>query len=267
MATTDTRSGHRWDDYRPEDRLRARMGVFRRRVEQSRRIVAAWLPQVERPYVAVSGGKDSVAMLHLVQGVAREEDRPLLPVLWHDSGVEWPGVPEMFERLHGAGLIGELVTVRPEVDVLELKHRQEAGELSAAVKDRLALFDPIRRAVAARGFDGYALGLRRGESFGREMDRRRHGSLWRTRDGLLRCCPLADWEWQDVYAYGCLHGLPLHPIYSAPLLGLEHRGRIRLSWWASTDHRRHGELAWLRHNYPDLWERLTAAVPQVRGYA
>ena len=80
----------------------------------------------------------------------------------------------------------------------------------------------------------------------------------------MRCLPLLYWTWQDVYAYTALHSLPLHPIYSAPLLELEHRGRIRLSWWLSTDHWRHGEIAWVRDNYPDIYARLRQALPNVR---
>lgn len=67
----DTRDGYRWDDYRPEDLLRAGMGTYRRRYRRSIAIACEWLDQCSAPYVAVSGGKDSVAVLHLVQGAAR----------------------------------------------------------------------------------------------------------------------------------------------------------------------------------------------------
>lgn len=260
-----TRPALRWDDYRPEDRLRARLSVFRRRVEQSRRIVADWLPQVERPYVSVSGGKDSVAMLHLIQDVARDHGRPLLPILWHDSGVEYSDIPEMFERLTSMGLVPELVVVRSPEDALDLERRFLNGEVTASAVDRRVMYGPFREVELSRGFDGFAMGLRRQESAGRRWNARCRGDTYRTTSGTLRCCPLGNWEWQDVYAYGCLHSLPLHPLYSAPLMGREHRGMIRISWWSDTDHE--GSFTWLRTYYPDLWERLTAAVPQVRGYA
>lgn len=249
--------GHRWDDYRSEDRLHARSRVHGRRVARAQHVVREWLERCSRPYIAVSGGKDSVAMLHLVQSVAEDP----VPVMWHDSGVEWPGVDRIIARLQGAGLIRELITVRPDVDVIALKRRQERGEISAGTKDRIALFDPIARAVSERGFDAAAIGLRKEESRGRHIDRIMHGLIHANRSGLLRCTPIADWTWRDVFAYTAYHRLPLHPIYSAPLYHLEHRGRIRLSWWLSTDHYRHGEMHWVRLVYPEIDQKIRALTP------
>lgn len=255
-----TAPGHTWDDYRPEDRLRARLPAFRRTVERSRALVQDWLAQCQSPYIACSGGKDSVAMLHLVQCAAPKQ----IPVLWHDSGVEWPETEDVFARLQQRQLATKLLVVRPDVDVITLKRSQMNGEISAAQKDRLALHDPIKRAVTDAGFDGAGVGLRAEESHARTLDANTHGPIHRRRDGLLRCLPVLRWTWQDVFAYIALHSLPLHPIYSAPLLDLEHRGRIRLSWWLSTDHWRHGEIAWVRDNYPDIYARLRATLPDAR---
>lgn len=253
----------RWDDYRPEDLVWARLVPHRSRVERAVDVTAAWLVACQRPYVAVSGGKDSVAMLAIVQDAAQRIGRPPIDVMWHDSGVEWPHVPEVFDRLRALGLVHTLHIVRPDEDVLELKRRQMAGELSAWKKDELALFGPLRRYAEAHRLDAMALGLRSGESAGRAVSRATHGLTYRRTGGMLVCTPIADWLWQDVFAFIAARRLPLHPIYSAPLLQLEHRGRIRLSWWASTDHHRHGELTWVRVNYPQIFARLCAALPGV----
>jgi phosphoadenosine phosphosulfate reductase len=264
----------RWDDYREEDLVHARLAAHLRAVAKAQAAAEAWLGRCARPYVACSGGKDSVAMLHLVQEVARRirarGGNELVEVMWHDSGVEWPGTAEVFERLQAAGLVERLHVVRPEEDVVALKRRQLLGQITAERKDDLALFRPIRRFLSfppeprTLPFDGVALGLRSEESSGRAVSRATHGLVYQRGDGMLVCQPLADWSWRDVFAYVATHRLPLHPIYSAPLLHLEHRGRIRLSWWASTDHHRHGELAWVKANFPDLYTRLVAAIPEAK---
>lgn len=253
----------RWNDYRPEDYLHARLPLFKRRIDAAKAVALDWLRQCSRHYVACSGGKDSTAMLHLVAQVAGGP----VDVMFHDSGVEWPGAREAIDRLNEMGLIKELHVVRPSADVLELKRRQASGEISAAQKDKLALFNPINDFVRLKGYRGVALGLRKGESAGRLMNRATRGLAYTRNDGIMVCTPLGDWEWQDIYAYIALHALPLHPIYSAPLNGLEHRGRIRLSWWASTDNHRHGEIWWVKKNFPEIYQRLSAAIPEVGRYA
>lgn len=256
-------SNLRWDDYRDEDLIWARLAGYRGRVRRAQQIVRTWLSQCRLPYISVSGGKDSVAMLQLIQSEAAAVGLELLPVLWHDSGAELPGVDEVFRRLEARGLIGELHVVHPDREVLDVKAAQVRGEISAAQKDEWLLFEPIRRHVSGR-FDAVALGLRSGEAAPRARSRAAHGLIYRTGDGLLRCTPLGDWSWRDVYAYIAVNELPLHPIYSAPLHHLEDRGRIRLSWWCSTDHHRHGELTWLKLVYPELYSRLLAAIPEAR---
>lgn len=263
----DQRPGYRWDDYHHEDRLRSRLPVYRRRYERGQAIVADWLSQCSAPYVAVSGGKDSVVVLHIVQTAARRHGRPLVPVMWHDSGYEWPGSRRVISRLQEMGLVDELHIARTEADVVELKRQQMAGEITAQQKDEVALFKPVRDMVEALQFDAVALGLRQEESRGRRLDGAVHGPIFRRKDGMLRCNPISEWTWQDVFACIAEHQLPLHPIYSAPLLQLENRGRIRLSWWLSTDHWRHGEIKWVRSVYPQIFAEIAKIMPEVSQYA
>lgn len=253
----------RWDDYRPIDYRHATSVRWRRRVDAAKVIIQQWLTRCQRPYVAVSGGKDSVCMSHLIAEVATATGHAIPPTMWHNSGVEWPETETVIRRLQENGTIKTLIIVTPEQDVLQLKREQVAGRLSRAQKDQQALFRPIAATVQAHGFDGVALGLRAEESRGRLMNRCTRGSLYGTRQGLWHCTPLAEWSWLDVFAYLATHRLPLHPIYSAPLYHLEHRGRIRLSWWASTDHHRHGQLQWMRLVFPEIYQRLRQAIPQI----
>lgn len=249
-----------WDDYRKEDYIYAQMPIHGKRIAESHRIIRQWLEQCERPYIAVSGGKDSVVMLHLIQTISPT----LLPVMWHNSGVEFPGTDDMFDRLIDMKLIDQLHIVKPEYDVIELKRQQLLGEISSAKKDKLALFDPVNSFSSSGNFNGVALGLRREEGRGRSFDGAIHGAIYRKKDGMLRCCPVNHWKWHDIFAYIATNKLPLHPIYSAELLGLENRGRIRLSWWISTDHHLHAELSWLRDNFFETYHKLRCLFPIVK---
>lgn len=261
--TSDTRDGYRWDDYRQEDAIHAISAGFRRKVQRSIDIAADWLAQCDKPYIGVSGGKDSVAVVGVVVAASELSGIPMPPLFWHNSGVEWPGSKMVIDRLLSEGWADDLVIATTDADIAELKRRQEAGEISAKQKDQIALFDPVAQTIAKHGFTGAALGLRKEESRARMLDGCVHGPIFQKKDGLLRCTPIQDWSWRDVFAFIASEKLPLHPIYSAPLYGLENRGRIRLSWWLSTDHWRHGEVAWVKRNYPPVYAEIERLIPDV----
>lgn len=261
---SDQRDGYRWDDYRHEDAIHALSPGFRRKVSQAEGFVEQWLEKCGRPYIAFSGGKDSVATLGVVQVVAKRHGL-IVPVMWHNSGVEWPGVPLMVRRLKACGLVDEFHEVGTPADIPELKRMQARGEISAAQKDKIALFEPVDTFIQERGFTGAAVGLRKEESKGRLLDGIVHGEVFEKKDGFMRCLPVNNFTWRDVFAYIATNKLPLHPIYSAPLHGLENRGRIRLSWWLSTDNHRHGELDWIKRNYPQVFARILQEVPDACG--
>lgn len=256
----DAREGYRWDDYRHEDAIHALSPVFRRKVSQAEGFVEQWLERCDRPYIAFSGGKDSVATLGVVQSVAKRHGL-IVPVMWHNSGVEWPGVPLMIERMRSIGLIKDFYEVKTQADVPELKRMQARGEISAKQKDKIALFVPVDEFIKEYGFTGAAVGLRKEESKGRLLDGIVHGEVFEKKDGFIRCLPINNFSWRDVYAYIAEMQLPLHPIYSAPLNGLENRGRIRLSWWLSTDNHQHGEVDWIKRNYPQVYARIIKEIP------
>lgn len=251
----DIRDGYRWNDYREEDYIHAISYQFKKKAEQAESFVSDWLDRCDNPYIAFSGGKDSVATLGIVQSVASKIGFTV-PVMWHNSGVEWPGVKIMVDSLMKTGLIREFHEVTTPDDVIELKRMQEMGEISASKKDKIALFDPVEDFVKEHGFTGAAVGLRKEESKARLLDGIVHGEVFEKKSGFVRCLPINNFTWRDVFSYIAINNLPLHPIYSAPLLGLENRGRIRLSWWLSTDNHRHGEVDWVKRNYPMVYARI-----------
>jgi 3'-phosphoadenosine 5'-phosphosulfate sulfotransferase (PAPS reductase)/FAD synthetase len=227
----------RWNDYREEDYLHARLPVFTRRVEKAIEIAGEWLSRCERPHIACSGGKDSVAMTHLIRSAYGEVE-----VLFSSHpGRDWPGTYEVFERM--------------------------------GIEPRVVLNDPARQGFWFSDYDGCALGLRAGESRARMMNRGVRGALYYCESsGMLHCLPLSDWTHRDVFAYIAVHELPLHPIYSAPLAGLPHRGRIRLhdmdttgEWWGVCGSL--GAIWWIKKNFPEVYQQMTRDNPEVGRYA
>lgn len=154
-------------------------------------IIKAALAQMRRPYVACSFGKDSSVLLSLCLKIrpdidvvfARYPETSLLDN-YEEVIAGWKGI-----RLH---------YVDVEDDILD-----ETGE--GDFMDDWAI---------AEGFDGFFMGLRKQESRGRRITLLRDGAIYRKKNGLLRCCPLADWSSEEVLLYCIENALPMLSSYS-----------------------------------------------------
>lgn len=232
-------------------------GVLRRRVDdatldahiaRARAAIRAALRDAARPYVAVSGGKDSAAVAHLVLS-----ERPDVTLLWSDDELEYPETVALMTALkdrHGA----QLVTA--------LGWAEHAGWFRPWT-DRPLWRDPLpgtRTAgmdaddwMATRGHDLTLLGTRAEESRVRAAWLVEHGPTYRVRGGTgVRCCPLWDWPVGYVYAYLERVGVALNGAYAV----LERIG-------VPEELRRVGPLPLARRDdlaagWPALYDRLVA---------
>lgn len=220
--------------------------AYQRSIDDAHRIVQEALKRFGEPAaVGVSGGKDSVAMCHVVA----QHCRPL--VIWNDSGLELPESEGIVSEL--AALLGLEVCVAKGVDALEL----ELGETqtSAARTDELCIIAPVREAIATRGVRVEFVGLRAAESRRRKMVLAMHGPIYDSqRFGCGIAWPMRRWSTADIFAYIDEHSLPLHPAYTRTEWA--DRDSIRVSWaWDST-RERVGDLEYVRRYYPALYQRI-----------
>jgi 3'-phosphoadenosine 5'-phosphosulfate sulfotransferase (PAPS reductase)/FAD synthetase len=203
-------------------------------------IIAQAIAQAGGGLVAcgVSGGKDSVAMLHLVL----QHCRPA--VIFNDSGLETPEARPIVEGL--CQRFG-----------LDLHVAQgDAVELAAAGEDtNKAIFGPVTKTLREIGAALEFVGLRSAESKRRRMVIGRLGPIYASkRFGCLIAWPMRQWTAADVFAYLDEHDLPMHPAYARA--SDEQRDSVRVSWAYDPDRERHGEAEFTRRTYPELYRKL-----------
>lgn len=190
--------------------------------------------------VGVSGGKDSVAMAHLVARHCRPT------IIYNDSGLEMP---------ESIGIVRDLAD-RLGLDVYVARGDAVALEM-AGHNNMEAIIKPVQLAIRELDIGLEFVGLRRAESRARRMLIGRYGPVHASRRwGCLVAWPMRDWTGADVFAYLDEHGLPAHPAYAREW-GLD-RDAIRVSWAYDPDRRADGDGEYLRRHYPRLHQRLRA---------
>ena len=194
------------------DRVLARSPDFRARLVGALAVVQRALGECQRPYVAFSGGVDSLAVLALVQAV-----HPTVAAAWSDDELELPETVTMMEQLQA---------VAPSAGTdfrVTLGWAEHAGWFRPW-QDNPPFRPPLPGAVAinmgqdewmaAEGFDFVFPGVRMDENRRRQAWLAGHGPLYRVRTGTgWRCCPLWDWSKDEVWALVAHWGLPYNPAY------------------------------------------------------
>lgn len=193
---------------RREDALHARTSGFRNRVARAETETATVLAEFAAPWVAFSGGKDSLVALALA---ARA--RPETTALWTDDELEYPEqsgyIPAACAAL-GARLVVKTGTQMHDgwfTPWTDAPFWREPGAETIVTRERAW---QVRERL---GGDVTVLGTRKAESRARRIGLSRWGALHETRDRGWHAHPLANWLTADVWAAIAAWGLPYNPVY------------------------------------------------------
>lgn len=196
--------------------------------------------QLGRCYVGVSWGKDSVAVADMAQRLC-----PHVPLVW--IRVE-PIVNPECEAVRDAFL-----ATFPAAEYHEIVRHCRIDETGIHASGTLE----SGFAEAAQRFgDRYVSGIRADESGMRKMRYLKHGhSTART------CAPLSRWSGDDIFAYLCSRGLPIHPAYGYLMDGILDPRRVRVASLGGERGTGWGRREWERRYYGEelaAIERLTS---------
>lgn len=191
------------------DRLRWRLPSFQRKVENARARVRAMLEASKNPYMALSGGKDSLVVLALVC-----EQRPGIDAVFCDDELELaetvPYLRRLAEHLPFRLRIGKCYSMAPIDWIVPWTERPYWREPEPDMED---FGDSIKVAARRHGYDGAFVGLRAEEAMIRRMNLARRGMLYQVADGMWHSQPIARWSVDEVWAVIAGMELPYHPAY------------------------------------------------------
>lgn len=163
----------------------------------------------KRPYVAFSGGKDSLALMIMVGLTA-----PEVPLVWGDDELEYPETVEYMTLLQGLDA-GQLI--------ITTSTAEHAGWFTPWIDEpywREPLMGTLNSGVppdewmAEQGYDLTFTGIRMAENRRRRDWLVQSGADYRVNTGTgRRCCPLKDWTEDDVWALIAHHRVPYNAAY------------------------------------------------------
>ena len=188
--------------------------------------------------VSVSGGKDSMVMLHIVVTRCRGD-----VAVFH-----WDHGSALMPREVESEIVRNILAVAPSAKVIIKKY--SLGGTAAARVDWRPWYREFFSALKSLGFRYHLLGIRADESS-------RRGARGRVvqRKHWTEVHPIYRFTWRDVWAYVFKHGVPVPSIYYeyARLLGW---GRARLTTFFDREFERYGSpqvdavLAWRFRHHP-----------------
>lgn len=238
--------------------LHAKLPAYQRRIDWSRQTVEDALQEMQNGYIGMSGGKDSLVTAHLVWSV-----NPDVPAVYFDADCAFP---ETLELLAYYAKEHNIIKWKTEslLDTFERCGGPTADGIGNATMES-TVYTPIRSLLTEYGFDGVFLGLRSEESDGRAKTAKYHGSLYRyKRDGVLRCLPVINLCYRDVWSYIIEYKLKYNAVYDK-MWDMPEEDR-RVSYWAGETKVRWGRWVFLKQAYPELWNKFAERFPEVRAF-
>lgn len=229
----------------------------------------AWFTEHPAAYVAISGGKDSMACLHLAQRV-----NPGVRAVFFDSGLEFPQTRRYIERLQEAWQFPMTTYYAdpPALDVMVATGTWENGvphDFTQSLHDA-CITRPLAQAQAEIG-RASVYGLRADEAVSRRilLSKNQGHVVKHSRSGEIEqeyLAPIWRWSYEEVYAYYGRHDLPMNPLYAQlRRLGVPaRRARVGLlvDGWALEQ----GRWAIARALAPDLCRQVEVRLPALAEF-
>ena len=240
------------------------------------KLIEKALNEYDKPFISWSGGKDSIAVMHLVH---RVDDS--IPLIFADTGVNHPSVRKVKKHYENKGKT--IISTRQYRehtfwDIVE-EYGWPIGARSSGTKKAVSncckLLKKQPMADATEGYDLEINGLTAYESWTRYCRIKADGNYKfvksRGKDGRQVLMPIAWWHTKDVWEYLDKHEVVVPEIYMQEVKGFTREGRtelvkgvpmdrdaIRVGCWTCplpikyTD----GVMKQLRTYYPKLWQAL-----------
>ncbi len=159
---------------------------------------------------ASSLGAEDVVISHLIQSLGLN-----IPAFVLETGALHQETLQLLERMQAKAVV-PIQVIRPDTDAVLgfiRANGEDAMYRSLSLRKtccRIRKMEPLRKAL--QGHKAWVTGLRQEQSEARARVLLLDTSE-EAQGGLVKCNPLANWTWGDVWHYIQLHGLDYNPLH------------------------------------------------------
>lgn len=246
-------------------KLRSKMLSYKKKKEKAIQLCVEQLKNHKTPYVALSGGKDSVAMAFIVNEAAEIVGKDYS--LWvHLSDASFPGTEEICKNVSEI-LNKKLDISRCEKSAFELLSIEPVKAFGKSG----VFFSEVKK--YAKNKDLAFVGVRGTESKRRMKAAIGHGMFFHS-NSMGNVDVVNPLQWFDIYDVAAAlteYNAPIHPIYTkmSTDTGNNCNGEpyfIRLSYLTSKDLWEKGTMFFIKVNYPEMYSKLIQHCPDVARF-
>jgi len=251
-----------YDYYRDMYLFHAQTKAFQKRVAQSNAIIEQFLALGVKSTVNISGGKDSTAMMHMVWQLC-----PNIQCVSEKDDMDFPEeLPYMHLLREKYQLNLDIIT--PSVSLWsQIQNFDVTEDLHSKGTDfsDTYFYALLKEYQAQNNIKGVFLGLRAEESNGRAWNAKKNGHIYYNQTWQhMVCQPLAWWTTADVFAYLFSNDIPILDVYFKNQYAEPEQ--IRKAWILPSSRAAQGQAVWLKHYYPDIFNKLAAKQASIRCF-
>jgi 3'-phosphoadenosine 5'-phosphosulfate sulfotransferase (PAPS reductase)/FAD synthetase len=228
-----------------------------KKIDAAKKMLLDFFSTVEKPYCAISGGKDSLVSLDLAMSVAPGT----FDVCWGDEDFNMPGTREQISAIEHHYAI-KVTRIRVRHGAREF--RDMFGCYPACENPHPVDFeaDTGKEVTAHFGWDGVILGLRSEESRQRRYAMTNPLRKLKGKD-IWRVSPIPHWTYRDVWSYMVGMGLPVHKAYETMIEGGVDPSLARIGPFTAVRVWEYGAHENNRRFFPEEWNDFVRQNPFV----
>ena len=227
-----------WREWLKADELQAKTAGHKRRVSKTYEMIAGFVQSEKRYFAAVSWGKDSVVLAHLMYKAG--------------ARCKYIYVRNLAREPEGNAAVRDEFLRRFPVDYEEISY--DYADADETYYDRAGNPCKWRHILAGlqRDYGCHVTGIRCDESAKRRRRFRMYGA-----ETEYSFAPFRYITAQDIFAYLWANDLPVHPNYAMTGGGRWDKYRIRVAAIGNPEGDGIGRAEWEREYYSDVLNRLS----------